>query len=304
MKNLKLAVLLLITISLPFTGAVGQDGKYKVKVITDKDGKKEVYEKTYTSKEEMASDPNLGAVNIIELDSIEGFTFKSDTSGVIHIRVAKDGEAGTTSDHRVMVFSSDQSQTLELHGEEGDSLHSNVFVLRKGDKTIDLDNDFEFKSKDGNVIILKGEKDKDNVFFWNEQGDGDIEIQEDKKVIVKTMGGNTRMFTTGKRVELGDPTTSEVRAANYTEEKKLVLKSVEYQVNATEGTVGLKFQAKSSPVSIEIRDSSGSQVYEEALDPFNGSYSGKIDLSGQKSGTYILEIRQGQKSVYKKLTVR
>ncbi len=249
----------------------------------------------------MTNDPNLGDMSIMELDSIEGFRFESDTSGVVRIHIAKDGKS---EDHNVMVFSSDEKGTFELHGDEGDSIHSKVFVFRNGDNTMELKNDFEFKTKDGNVIIMKGDGSEEDVVFWREEGDHDVQIHKDKRVIVKSMGGNAQFFTGSNNVQLEEATTSEIRSANFVEEKSLDLKSVEYQVNTGEGSLGLKFQTKSSPVSIEIRDTSGTQVYEESLDPFNGSYSGKIDLSGQQSGTYILEIRQGQKSVYKKLVIR
>lgn len=295
MKNIKHVVLIAAISALPLLTASAQEGKYKVKIIKDKDGKKEVYEKDYTSREEMANDPNLGEMRIVELDSIEGFKWESDTSGIMRIHIARDGE---TSDRNVMVFSTDEEGVIEMHGEEGDSIHSNVFVFRNGNKTMEIKNDVKFKSKDGNVIIMKGDDSDEDVLFWNEDGSGD------KRVIVRSKGGGAQFFTSGNEVQLEEATTGEIRSANFLEEKALVLRSVEYQVNTGEGTIGLKFQSKSSPVSIEVRDTSGTQVYEESVDPFNGSYSGKIDLSGQKSGTYILEIRQGQKSVYKKLEKR
>lgn len=308
---------ILFLLAMLFTSGtlLAQEGKYKVKIIKDKDGKKEVYEKSYSSKEEMAKDPNLKDAEIIHLDSASGNTFRFETDSAQTIKVIvnkhmdEDGNISITSDKVIMMKSDGDHGAYVFKTDDGDSLQGNVFFFKDGDHDVEVEQDVEIRTTDGNVMIIKrdGAAEDGNVFMWkdNEGETHDIKINKkgDNRVIVKTIGGGGTFVHKGNSARLEDATTSEINAANYTAAKAFAPKSIEYMVDASAAELSLKFEAKASPVTVELRDLTGAQVFEETIDPFNGTYNSKIDFSGQQQGTYILEIRQGQKSLHKKLVI-
>jgi len=83
----------------------------------------------------------------------------------------------------------------------------------------------------------------------------------------------------------------------------LFIDQISFFPNPNDGLLNLSFTtADQAPVYIHVYDVNGQIVYMEELNEFSGTYSNQIDISEQPSGTYFLQIVQGQKSYSKKIT--
>ena len=83
----------------------------------------------------------------------------------------------------------------------------------------------------------------------------------------------------------------------------LFIDQISFFPNPNDGLLNLSFAtADQAPVYIHVYDVNGQIVYMEELNEFSGTYTNQIDISKQPSGTYFLQIVQGQKSYSKKIT--
>jgi hypothetical protein len=83
----------------------------------------------------------------------------------------------------------------------------------------------------------------------------------------------------------------------------LFIDQISFFPNPSDGLLNLSFAtADQAPVHIHVYDVNGQIVYMEELNEFSGTYTNQIDISKQPSGTYFLQIVQGQKSYSKKIT--
>jgi TonB family protein len=62
--------------------------------------------------------------------------------------------------------------------------------------------------------------------------------------------------------------------------------------NPSKGLFNLSFQAERKTTMIEVYSLSGQRVFNQAMNRFDGSYNGQIDLSKQPAGEYVIRITQ------------
>ncbi len=73
--------------------------------------------------------------------------------------------------------------------------------------------------------------------------------------------------------------------------------------NPTVGLLNVQFSAEAVPTIVRILDATGKEVYQEALNSFNGFYNQQIDLKGNAPGIYVLTIQQGTQRLTKKIAL-
>ncbi len=65
--------------------------------------------------------------------------------------------------------------------------------------------------------------------------------------------------------------------------------------NPTVGVLNIRFEAEPVPTTVSIQDVTGKAVYTTTLNQFSGSFNEQVNLYGNKPGTYVLSVRQGDK---------
>jgi hypothetical protein len=73
--------------------------------------------------------------------------------------------------------------------------------------------------------------------------------------------------------------------------------------NPTTGPVNVRFEAEAVPTTVRILDISGKTVYSKTLNQFNGYFNEQINLFGNRPGTYIISVQQGEKVSTKKIVL-
>lgn len=63
--------------------------------------------------------------------------------------------------------------------------------------------------------------------------------------------------------------------------------------NPSNGLFQMSFRAESKATKITVYNMYGQRVYQQSIDTFDGYYNGRIDLSKQAKGTYLVIITQG-----------
>jgi TonB family protein len=71
--------------------------------------------------------------------------------------------------------------------------------------------------------------------------------------------------------------------------------------NPSKGLFNLSFRAEGKATSIEVYNMAGQRVYQQALEKFDGTYNGQIDLSKEPKGEYLLRISQGGEQFSQKM---
>jgi len=77
-----------------------------------------------------------------------------------------------------------------------------------------------------------------------------------------------------------------------------------FSPNPSKGIFNLRFTSdESKQIQINIYDMTGKEVYTESINNFDGSFDKDIDVSGNESGAYILEIVKDNKRFNKKIII-
>ncbi|MEZ4964978.1 MAG: PDZ domain-containing protein [Saprospiraceae bacterium] len=76
---------------------------------------------------------------------------------------------------------------------------------------------------------------------------------------------------------------------------QLQIESLMAYPNPTTGPVNVRFEAEAVPTTVRMLDITGKAVYQKVLNNFNGLFSEQINLFGNKPGTFILQVQQGEK---------
>ncbi|MCA6078460.1 T9SS type A sorting domain-containing protein [Fulvivirga sedimenti] len=281
--------ILVITLFLFFGAACesfAQDEKpVRIKIMKDVDGEMKVFEKSYSSKEEMANDPEFkkfqeetGDSNIFIMPKKGNFTWSTDSSTNKFIVIGR--EAHSDGDHDIVIS---EDHVIQL----GDG-KSNTFVFKgSGEETSEAD-----------VFFFKGDSSKASYEFKS--------IDGPKKWVVRSSDApmvTLRKIHAGRNISINDPSDNEIRSAGLSAGKALKPESIEYILDAAQGTLTVRMEAAKGSLHVSIANSDGNRIYAEELNNFDGAYSKTINLSGQEAGTYFLEIRQGQKALFKKIMI-
>jgi hypothetical protein len=159
--------------------------------------------------------------------------------------------------------------------------------------------DKEIKDHPGGTKIVKD--DNKTIIKKCDKGDGNI--------IVKEIDGknckNTHTITC--KVIIEDASEKDKNVLKETGDTKEGLKvdKLSFFPNPGTGRFKLSFTTETKgKTEVSIFDANGKEVYKEVITDFNGNYSKEIDISQNPKGAYFLLVKQGKKSMTKKLIVQ
>lgn len=256
--------------------AVAKDAKGKnVQVIViagdDKDGKKkEKQAYSYSYNYNNTGSPGKTRKVIVEKDDRKSGTVDIDIDSIMkNIKLSFDFNFDSITKQAMGNFNFD----TEDFGAFGD-----VVIINNDQQT-------RVSANGGKTVVKKieksGDDDSKNVTVIV-SSDG----KEKKKVIIKTT----------VRVE-----DAEGEAAGKKGDD-LKLESFSFFPNPTEGKFNLEFKSYGKePSTVSIVDITGKEVYKETFKG-EGKHKKEIDL-GQKKGTFILNLQQGNRSISRKIIV-
>jgi hypothetical protein len=265
-----------------------ENGEKTVKVTTKKDGKTTVETFTgaeadaFLEKQEQMSWSGNGNGNFhfkFNTDSLTGFSFNqlNNINDSVWKQVEKEMEEAMKN-LRESGFNFD----MHINGMDFnfDSVFSNgnMFKFYHFD---DLDN--QMKSLDSMLQHLDIQIDMDNQ-IENEMENQNGQHKSRTRVIV------------AHSVELEN-----LPAKNGTKQPEV--EDISFYPNPSEGDFTLRYESKDEdPIRISVKDVTGREVYAETVSAI-GVIKRQIDLGNQPSGSYILNLQQGKKSISKKLIV-
>jgi TonB family protein len=102
----------------------------------------------------------------------------------------------------------------------------------------------------------------------------------------------------------GQKKSSELNAGQRASKGLLDLQQFQLYPNPSDGSFRLSFQAEKAPMSLQVIDSQGQEIFSQAFDSFNGRFDQTIELPGAAPGAYYLMLRQGGKVQVKNFVVK
>lgn len=168
----------------------------------------------------------------------------------------------------------------------GNSLDSMIFLSIDGDK-------IRFE-KGGEMVFLDKKEDIDEV-------ESNIQVTRDdkgRKVIVL----ETRIVLD----ELSEQEKQELNSNGITTSKQEPeFDYIRFYPNPVDKLITVEFKlSKRMDCEVRIVNMLGQKIYEEKLKDFSGDYKSSIDLKKNGTGTYVLQILQGKKSISRKIIVK
>jgi hypothetical protein len=252
-----------------------KEDKIKVKIMMEKDGKQNSFEKEYKDEDEMKNDPKYKAFkDEMGLDDEEllppppppgTFAFGHGMRDVNGNHIFSDSIDGVPLPPPPAPPFSDEDRlrkTMAFHHFSRDSVHS--FQIEE-----------EFIRADS---MKGGEK---HVFEFRGGRPGH-KMEVDRMII-------------RKKITIEDVADKS---------SDLKLQSLNYFPNPNKGSFRLQFEsAKKDPVTIKVHNEKGELVYMDKVDGNEGKYDKQVDLSDKQKGTYFLELAQKGKTIRKKIIV-
>lgn len=315
---------------------IDDDGTKKLTVTTIKNGEKETIEMEGDEVDkylEEHKDMQIGAKakgRSMAGDSEEEVEINIDIDDIlakagIHITTSEGGEkkvvvkcnkSGKGYSYNYQ-FNSDSCMMMFGEMEEGFKAMCKGFA-EMGNFLEHMDIDVEVIEDDGNkkvivktirkdgkekikVMIIKDSKvyeDVDDLEKLLEELHIDIDINLTDKIGKKTKTVIVRKIVTIEDVE-EDFTSERKKGTN----KALKVNKLNFFPNPNDGKFTLEFEAtNNATIEITVTDVNGKNVFKKAVRG-KGKYSQQIDISGESSGVYFLNLRQGKRTVTKKLLV-
>lgn len=217
--------------------------------------------------------------NFEELENGDGgvFVFKSSS------------ENGEESTSRVMFF--------------GDESGENSFTDEDGNMVIKFQGD---DGEEGSVVIKSSSENGAQIWVSGTDGEetGTVTIDIDEDITVDENGRKETIIISSV-VRIEELNDEEVEKAGDVAESNNDLKvnELKFYPNPTTGMFTLEFDVpKNGPTDIILTDMLGKEIYRDQVNG-KGSHTRQIDISGQEKGVYILNLRQGGKSIVKKVVL-
>lgn len=306
----------------------GEGPTYKVKVVTDKDGKKEVIERTYSSLAEMEADTTI-SIKGKEADGQGTYSFNfsdeaekqgktmvlsGDDGKTVKVKVVQAGEGMSWTvkeedGHQVIQSKGGNMVMIMDDGEEG---HAMSWVSEDGDSTrIVKKYEIRVESDEDDM-----EEDMERVFIIKSDDQFDILDKNDEKTMVWINEDGNKSIKKSIRVETKRKSfsTATISDLDFSDEKwagfklgsmpALSLKTLNYFPNPSEGEFTLAFSAGRKPVTVRILDSNGNLQYEAKKDDFSGNFNEMINLKSLDGGSYILQIFQQGKVLSRQIELK
>jgi len=179
----------------------------------------------------------------------------------------------------------------------------------------------EKASRSEHYIFAPGEMD-DIHFEYREEFEGSKEEMEMERArmheemqhmmveVERMRNGETDVITKEVTVVIimSDISEEEAEVVNSNSEEKLSITNdlevddFNYYPNPNRGVFDLTFNVpETGTTDIVIFDQKGKKVYSERLIDLSGSYNNQIDIAGEASGTYFMQITQNGKTFSKKI---
>ena len=226
-----------------------------------------------------------------------------DDKGVTHEKILPGGEGKMMF---IKKSDGDGENVFEWEGLEGDSIH--VFIDTDGgnvEKEVIVDENGHRKV----IITSSSMSDEDKARLkevMDKRHNGEMHEEVDVKVHVDKDGKKEsyviRINAFIREVEEADIAT--LRKSGMNTDNSLQVEGLNFYPNPTDGRFILRFDTpETGDVDIRIVDMNGRPVYQEELMDFTGTYEKKIDISGNASGIYFLNLGQNDKYLNKKIVL-
>jgi hypothetical protein len=284
-----------------------ENQKFRIVIHTEKNGERIDIDTSFTSREEMNTflkSRGLRGGEEFEFD----FNFEGETPSEDEMKELKqkmqwfEYEFKDSPGNKQKVKSRNKSGSAE-------SGNSSENVI-----SIDVEKEMDHHGE-GKIIIrkIKGEKGEGKeqrkvIFISKDDGqDGDVKIIRHfdsndnhqpaiKKIVVKDPQENSP-----SSVQNETTVSKPVNPENY----KLALNDFKIFPNPSQGKVEISFQSGlSEPVEITILDASGRTVIEEIFPAPGGTFHQSFELNEGSRGTYLVQIRQGEKWHHEKVILK
>jgi len=160
------------------------------------------------------------------------------------------------------VWVSDDSEDVHFFNKGGKN-----FTIHKSDGKVNVkEGDFMWTTEEGEIHEIKGEK--GDVIFITEDGKHEmIKFDGEKKFVMKKSGDIDQAM-------------------------------VDLSFDEESGKYILEYNSESNdPVSIQIFDKNGKQLFKKKIKEFYGKYKDKIELGSKKNKEFKIEIQQGKKKI-------
>ena len=300
-KNFTLLATFILLSSAPLLAQ--EANQITVEITKEVDGKPRTFKKVYDSKKSLQDDQELqefmgedtrlnlwfgGANNFTpDFDELNEdfskfyFHFNGDKSGTQNFSFFNSGDSAFTkildlqmdelNDHmktldvKVSTNMKDIQDRIQLHFDDDGPFH------------------YAFSDSLSEAIILKLDQ---------HSKDGDESLRQ-VEVIVK------------KRLKITEDTEEFGKKGRVNTKDRLDLQNLSFYPNpAPNGRFRLRFDTPSeSELAIKIYNLDGKEVFGRFFENHRGSYSEMIDLSGQSSGIYLLEITLNGKRLTRKIAI-
>jgi len=231
---------------------------------------------------------------IITKDGIEIDAEEFGDSGHVKINKLEDGS--------IFLLDGDKIKEFELG--EGDA---ELFLLDDKFGNITEIEDLDYH---GNKMMIIKRMDADGNVTMKFDGDNTWVHEEENIEISSDDGEHVKVFIRkiGKiHIEILDlheiAQFGEIPGINLTSDRSLDLEDLNFYPNPNDGAFTVRFSGEKRPTEIRIVDMMGQEVYRENLGDFEGMYNKEIDLSGSNQGIYIMQIRQGDRAMNKKIVI-
>jgi hypothetical protein len=276
--------------------------EYRIKIMKVEDGKTSSIDTVFHSKDDLQKFQNEHLQKLsAEGKPVEKFTFNLDDIENGKDILLKHGD--TAHGKRIMIKKAFQGETgsepftIKI---EDENFEEHLMTVVGTDTTIKH-----------NVIIKRMHTDSlHNVLKFMPEGIDSKVLEGELKNLPK--GTEVRMVKIIAFINLEEPTKEELKKTNNAEmkkaveEKQLNVNQLNVYPNPSNGKFALDFElADKGKTQLLVTDLQGKEVYkEEFVNDGNGLQTRQLDLSNQAGGFYLLKIKNGDKSLVKKIILQ
>lgn len=237
------------------------------------------------------------------------FDFSSDGNGKIMIN-GKEIEIAMDNLHKHMEKIHDKMENIELivESDKESGEQKTVKIIKKqdeeGNTTVQKwvnGEEVEFDEKD-----LQGNH---KMMFISD--DGKTTSNHEMKIEVSVEGEKGKekqhiiIISNISKANKKELEKEAPKVAANLNKKELNVNKLKFSPNPNNGKFDLQFKLDdTNPVTVNVFDLQGKEVYSETINNFTGKYANNIDISENGKGTYILQIIQKNKAKTSKVVIK
>lgn len=265
--------------------AQSEDTSIKIKITKEVDGETKVFEKTYSSEEEMNNDPEYR-----EFSGDHDYQFRFD---------GEDGEI------QVFEFHKDgKPHSFKFHDNSGEYPHALHFDF-DDEELRELSEEFRLRAEEHRESIERHLQELESKIKELEREDIREELAE-LRALLEEKRARTFHMSIDKKVSVEEVEGDEFgKKGKVDSSRELKLDGLNFFPNPSDGRFRLRFKLlEEGPLSIKVYSMDGKEVYSRSFERFGGIYSESIDLRGNEEGLYLMEIAQGKDRLTKKIVIK